>query len=134
MSKSLEKVIPIPWSLHQHLHWQLDEDHVLSGQPLHPLQRALQIFTDTSNEGCGAHLRDYTAQGVWSIQESQLHINFLELKAVLQFEHLCLDRIVLIASDITVVSNINKALFVPSFGGSILDAIEDRLSWKPSTF
>ena len=92
LPESLEKVIPIPRSLHNHLHCWLEEACVLQGQPLHPLQHALQIFTDTSNKGWGAHLENYTAQGVWSIPESNLHIKFLDLKAVLlslkKFEHL----------------------------------------------
>ena len=32
----------------------------LPGQPLHPLHHAVQICTDASNEGRGAHLGDYT--------------------------------------------------------------------------
>ena len=62
----LERVIPLPHSLHPHLDWWLTESNVLRGQPLHPLQRALQVFTDASNEGWGAHLGDFTARGVWS--------------------------------------------------------------------
>ena len=54
--ESLEKVIPIPSSLHPHLQWWLQEDNVLTGQPLHPIKHALQIFTDASKEGWGAHL------------------------------------------------------------------------------
>ena len=109
----LEKEIPLPRSLYPHLQWWLDEDNVLSGQPLHPLQHALQLFTDASNEGWGAHLGDHTAKGVWSDSESQLHINFLELKAVLlalkKFEQQCWGQIILIATDnTTVVSYINK--------------------------
>ena len=42
--ESLEKVIPIPSSLHPHLQWWLQEDNVLTGQPLHPIKHALQIF------------------------------------------------------------------------------------------
>ena len=38
----LEKVIPVPQSLHPHLDWWLDEANVLKGQPLHPLQHAVQ--------------------------------------------------------------------------------------------
>ena len=79
----LEKVIPVPQSLHPHLDWWLDEANVLKGQPLHPLQHAVQLFTDASNEGWGAHLGDFTARGVWSPLEGRLHINFLEMKAVL---------------------------------------------------
>ena len=54
--ESLEKVIPLPRSLHPHLQWWLQESNVLTGQPLHPMQHALQIFTDASKEGWGAHL------------------------------------------------------------------------------
>ena len=46
---------------------------MLPGQPLHP--HALQIYTDTSKEGWGAHLNEHTARGTWSLPESKLHIN-----------------------------------------------------------
>ena len=52
--ESLEKVIPIPRSLHPHLQWWLSENNVLTDQSLHPIKHALQIFTDTSKEGWGA--------------------------------------------------------------------------------
>ena len=111
--ESLEKVIPIPRSLHPHLQWWLEEDNVLTGQPLHPMQYALQIFTDASKEGWGAHLNVHTARRAWSLPESKLHINYLELKAVFlalkEFQDLCTSKIVLVASDnTTVVSYINK--------------------------
>ena len=111
--ESLEKIIPLPQSLHSHLRWWLSPNNVLKGQPLHPLQHALQLFTDASNEGWGAHLGDFTARGLWSTQESALHINLLELKAVLlalkQFERLCWNQTILVCSDnTTVVSYINK--------------------------
>ena len=76
--ESLEKVIPIPRSLHSHLQWWLQEDNVLTGQPLHPIKHALQIFTDASKEGWGTHLNERTARGAWSLPESKLHINYLE--------------------------------------------------------
>ena len=111
--ESLEKVIPIPKALHSHLQWWLQEDNVLSGQALHPIKHALQLFTDASKEGWGAHLNDNTARGSWSLPESKLHINYLELKAVLlalkEFRDLCTGQIVLVATDnTTVVSYINK--------------------------
>ena len=81
--ETLEKTIPIPKSLHSHLKWWLEEDNVITGQPLHPLAHALQIFTDASKEGWGAHLNEHMARGNWSLPESKLHINYLELKAVL---------------------------------------------------
>ena len=111
--ESLEKRIPLPRSLHPHLQWWLEEDNVLTGQPLHPIQHALQIFTDASKEGWGAHLDEFIARGTCSLPESKLHINYLELKAVLlalkEFQHLCIGKMVLIATNNTmVVSYINK--------------------------
>ena len=69
--ESLEKVFPIPRSLHPHLQWWLQEDNVLTGQPLHPIKHALQIFTDASTEGEGAHLNECTARGAWSLSGKQ---------------------------------------------------------------
>ena len=111
--ESLEKVIPVPRSLHPHLRWWLEEINVLPGQPLHPLKHAVQIFTDASKEGWGAHLNERTARGTWSEPESKLHINHLELKAVFlalkEFQDLCSNNIVLVAIDnTTVVAYINK--------------------------
>ena len=111
--ESLEKIIPLPRSLHPHLQWWLNESNVLQGQPLHPIKHALQIFTDASKEGWGAHLNEFTARGSWSVPESKLHINYLELKAVLlalkEFQNLCTNKIVLVATDnTTVVAYINK--------------------------
>ena len=105
-------MIPLPRSLHPHLQWWLREDNVLTGQPLHPMQHALQIFTDASKEGWGSHLNEFIARGTWSLPESKLHINYLELKAVFlalkEFQDLCVGKLVLIATDNTVVSYINK--------------------------
>ena len=128
----LEKLIPVPQSLHPHLDWWLDEANVLKGQPLHPLQHAVQLFTDASNEGWGTHLGDFTARGVWSPLEGRLHINFLEMKAVLlalrQLEHLCKGQIVLVATDnTTVVSYINKQGGMRS--GSLCALLWRLLSW-----
>ena len=110
--ESLEKVIPIPRSLHLHLQWWLKEDNVLAGQPLHPIKHALQIFTDASIQGWGAHFNEHTAGGTGSLLGSKLHINYLELKAVFlalkEFQDLCSNKIVLLATDnTTVVSYIN---------------------------
>ena len=111
--ESLEKIIDLPRSLHPHLQWWLEEGNVLQGQPLHPEKHALQIFTDASKEGWGAHLNEHTARGSWSVPESQLHINYLELKAVFlalkEFQELCIGKMVLVATDnTTVVAYINK--------------------------
>ena len=78
-----------------------------------PTKHALQIFTDTSKEGWDTHLNEHTARGTWSLSESKLHINHLELKAVFralnELQDLCSNNIVLVATDnTTVVVYINK--------------------------
>ena len=42
----------------------------------------LKLRTDASKKGWGVYLDGETTQGLWSVSESQLHINELELKAV----------------------------------------------------
>ena len=106
-------MIPVPRSLHPHLRCWLEESNALLGQPLHPLKHALQIFTDASKEGWGAHLNERTARGTWSIPERKLHIKHLELKVVFlalkEFQDLCSNNIVLVATDnTTMVAYINK--------------------------
>ena len=61
-------------------------------------------------KGWGAHLNEHIARGTWSIPESKLHINYLELKAVfLALKDLCYDKIVLVAgNNTTMVSHLNK--------------------------
>ena len=143
--ESLEKVIPIPRSLHPHLQWWLKEDNILTGQPLHPIKHALQIFTGASIEGWGAHLDEHTARGTWSLPGSKLHINYLELKAVFlalkEFQDLCSNKIVLVATDnTTVVSYINKEGGMRS--GPLCTLLWRILTWctrkqvtlKPDTF
>ena len=77
--ESREKVIQVPRSLHPHLQCWLKEDDALTGQPLHPIKHALQIFTDASIEGWGAHLDEHFARATWSPPGSKLYINFLDL-------------------------------------------------------
>ena len=42
------------------------------------------IFTDASNRGYGAAWGDFELQGIWSDDQRQLHIAWLELSAILQ--------------------------------------------------
>ena len=61
----------------QQLGWLMNLEK--SGQPLHPIKHALQIFTDASTEGWGAHLDEHFARATWSPPGSKLYINYLEL-------------------------------------------------------
>ena len=108
-----------------------------------PIKHALQIFTDASIEGWGAHLDEHTTRGTWSLPGSKLHINYLGLKAVFlalkEFQDLCGNKIVLVATDnTTVVSYINKEGGMRS--GPLCALLWRILPWctrkqvKPDTF
>ena len=54
--ESLDKVIPVPKSLHPHLRWWLEESNVLPGQPLHQVQQqtATVCVTGSRPPGLGS--------------------------------------------------------------------------------
>ena len=54
----------------------------MSGVPLQVPPPSQLLYTDASLSGWGAHLLDLTASGVWSAEESSMHINVIEMKAV----------------------------------------------------
>ena len=49
--ESLEKVIPVPRSLHPHLRWWLEESNVLPGQPLHPVNMLCRYLQTHQKKG-----------------------------------------------------------------------------------
>ena len=87
--------------------------NVMKGADLHPKDHSIQLFTDASNEGWGAHLDQNSTKGLWSDREKRLHIYVLELKAVSlalrDFKDQCQNQTVLVATDnSTVVAYINN--------------------------
>ena len=63
--------------------WWLECDLSLRPSPLAPFSPSHHMETDASLVGWGAfcHSKQFT-QGRWSDAESELHINYLELKAI----------------------------------------------------
>ena len=109
----LDSLLPWTEAISAHLDWWQNPANVMKGSDLHPKDHSIQLFTDASNEGWGAHLDQSSTQGLWSPQEKGLHINVLELKAVFlalrHFKDQCQDQTVLVATDnSTVVAYINK--------------------------
>ena len=64
------------------IRWWLQEDRWIPGVPLQVPLPSLLLHTDASLSGWGAHLLDLTTAWVWSCKERALHINILEMKAV----------------------------------------------------
>ena len=51
--------------------------------PLDIPEAQAHLFTDASESGWGGHLATLQVSGVWSTRETKLHINQLEMMAVL---------------------------------------------------
>ena len=80
--QSLDNLLPWTEAIAAHLDWWKNPSNVMKGADLHPRDHSIQLFTDASNEGWGAHLDQNSTKGLWSDREKRLHINVLELKAV----------------------------------------------------
>ena len=59
-----------------------NRDNLRRGVPIGTLDVEYYLFTDSSTQGWDAHLQELTASGIWSQDQSQLHINVLELQAI----------------------------------------------------
>jgi hypothetical protein len=65
--------------------WWSDRSHLLQGVPLRLAEPVFRVFSDASTRGWGAHLDESDgpqAEGLWSVDQQQWHINNLELMAV----------------------------------------------------
>ena len=80
--QSLDNLLPWTETIAAHLDWWQNPSNVMKGADLHPKDHSIQLFTDASNEGWGAHLDQNSTKGLWSDREKRLHIYVRELKAV----------------------------------------------------
>ena len=62
-------------------HWQVLR-FLTSGIPIRTFQAEFTIFTDAYTQGWGAHMGDSQISGTWTHTDRKLHINCLDLKAV----------------------------------------------------
>ena len=76
---------PTPWTqkMKRHGEWWSNQQNVLHGEFLHPRDHDVLIFTDASNAGWDVDLDHDSMGGLWFHKEKQLHINILELKALI---------------------------------------------------
>ena len=79
-----DNLIPILPPLLPHLRWWLNRDVLTVGVPITSPDPDLNLLTDASLQGWGAHLEPIglLMSGKWSQAEKEQHINNLELKAV----------------------------------------------------
>ena len=110
--QSQETIITVSTELQESLKWWLSPRVPTEGVQLSPLHFSSRIFTDASNIGWGGHLGDQLTQGLWSSQEQKLHINVLEMRAVIntlkEFLPPMGSNILVSTDNTTVVAHINK--------------------------
>ena len=94
----------------------VDEHQSLcQGVPIHPPDPKTFLYTDASHYGWGAHLEPMSLSfhGCWSEDQSQLHINMLEIMAIRfalirAFKYIHHSCVMISTDNITMVSYINK--------------------------
>ena len=102
-----DDLVLISWTVDnlRDLKWWKQESNLLVGRNLQDITTDLLLYTDASSQGWGASLLHHTAGGLWSMEESTLHINILELRAVglalHHFQHLLINKTVGVCSDNT---------------------------------
>ncbi|XP_078243361.1 uncharacterized protein LOC144587247 [Pogona vitticeps] len=81
---SPNKLLTVTPELAQQLQWWTFPPHLLVGRPFRPLHLTTQVTTDASPLGWGAHCQGHQINALWSPQEKGLHINHLELLAIIK--------------------------------------------------
>jgi hypothetical protein len=111
----LDLTVPIPLTedCRNQFQWWLQMMTADEGVSILPFAPSINIFTDASSTGWGAHVGDTLLSGSWTLEEKELHINNLEMLAVIRTVsrsvNLLLNSHVLLSTDnSTVVSYINR--------------------------
>ena len=80
----LDHQVTINCMIKSHLKWWMDTNRFVQGMPIHPPDPNVFLYTDASQCGWEAHLEPMSLSfhGRWSEDQSQLHINMLEIMAI----------------------------------------------------
>ena len=82
--RDLQVPVPLSDPVLPHLRWWANRSNLVVGIPFGVDLPHLAITTDASLSGWGAFCGGQTLAGVWSEEEKTLHINVLELEAVVR--------------------------------------------------
>ena len=116
--------LPVPRSrqVKEDLSWWMVRDLLLEGMNFGAPTPDLRLYSDSSRSRWRAHLLDRSVSGMWSEQESSLHISLLEMKALLLAMKSFVDvvtnhRVPAMCDNSTVVAYVNKQ------GGTVSDSL-----------
>ena len=71
--QSLDNLLPWTEAIVAHLDWWQNPSNVMKGADLHPKDHSIQLFTDASNEGWGAHLDQNSTKGLVRVGKKATH-------------------------------------------------------------
>ena len=104
-------MIPVSKEIMEEVCWWLKVDSRLAEPVVRPTPN-IRMFTDACTTGWGAHVGDIEMKGVWSAEETLLHINVLEMRAVrLALENITLKphlHILVSTDNTSVVAYVNR--------------------------
>ncbi|MEW8547756.1 MAG: DNA N-6-adenine-methyltransferase [Candidatus Thiodiazotropha sp.] len=83
VNKSYQAKVKLTLECLQELRWWISQMQNWNGKSIITAGPDLTISTDASKKGWGAALGKRRAQGLWTLAETEQHINVLELKAAL---------------------------------------------------
>ena len=127
----------VEWSpvIHQDLSWWLDPDRLVLGVSLEQVSPQLELWSDASDVGWGAHLDEQVASGLWALEDVELSINARELlvieRALRWFApHLAGSSVAVFADNSTAISYLRnqggtRSSFLNSIAQRILRWAED---------
>ena len=116
--------------IRQDLSWWLDLDRLELGISLEQVSPQLELWSDASDVGWGAHLDEQVASGLWAPEEVELSINARELlaieRALLWFTpHLVGSSVAVFTDNSTAISYLRNSSFLNSIAQRILCWAED---------
>ena len=115
--QSWDTIVPLHGWLQKAIQQWMVDSWLHQGVPISYPVPQVELYTDASRIGWGAHVADLTASGRWSQDLQTAHINFLEMRAVSlaikAFAHFLKGKAVLLFTDNTTV-----ACYVNKGGGS----------------
>ena len=80
----VDQTVLVEWTqeIHQDLVWWLDRDRLEQGVALEQVSPQLDLWSDASDMGWGAHLGEEVASGLWAPEKLDVSINVRELLAI----------------------------------------------------
>ena len=76
------KLVPIDLQSLLAILWWTNRENLSRGVPIWTMDVEYSLYSDSSTQGWGAHLQELIASGIWSQDQSQQHINALELQVI----------------------------------------------------